>query len=99
LPLKDSHLGRLSGRGRVSMGIRPEHIQVETAERGGWIAATVYVTELMGNETFVFLRLGGAKVIARAAADFRAEIETPVWIRLEMDRADFFDAATGEALR
>ena len=99
LPLKDSHLGRLSGRDRVSMGIRPEHVQVETERHDGWVAATVYVTELMGNETFVFLRLGEAKIIARAAADFRAEIETPVWIHLEMDRADFFDAASGEALR
>jgi multiple sugar transport system ATP-binding protein len=99
LPLGDSHLGRLNGCDRVTMGIRPEHIQVETRQREGWIAATVYVTELMGNETFVFLRLGGGKVIARAAADFRAEIETPVWVRIEMSRADFFDATSGEALR
>jgi multiple sugar transport system ATP-binding protein len=99
LPLAQSQLDRLQGRGRVTMGIRPEHIQVDTSERDGWIAATVYVTELMGNETFVFLRLGVEKVIARAAADFRAEIETPAWVRLEMDRADFFDAASGEALR
>jgi multiple sugar transport system ATP-binding protein len=99
LPLMQSHLARLNGRERVTLGIRPEHIHIEAAEMDGWIAATVYVTELMGNETFVFLRLGGGKVIARAAAEFRAEIETPVWVRLEMDRADFFDAASGEALR
>ncbi len=99
LRLTQSQLARLSGRERVTMGIRPEQIQVETAVRDGSIAATVYVTELMGNETFVFLRLGGGKVIARAGADFRAEMETPVWVRLEMERADFFDAASGEALR
>jgi multiple sugar transport system ATP-binding protein len=99
LPLSESQLERLSGRERVTMGIRPEHIQVETAQRDGWVAATVYVTELMGNETFVFLQLGAEKVIARAAADFRAEIETPVWVRLDMNRADFFDASSGQALR
>jgi len=98
LPLLDAQLDRLQGHERVTMGIRPEHVHVDTSQRDGWIAATVYVTELMGNETIVFLRLGVEKVIARAAADFRAEIETPAWVRLEMDRADFFDAA-GEALR
>ncbi|HEX8089740.1 MAG TPA: ABC transporter ATP-binding protein [Blastocatellia bacterium] len=99
LPLWDSQLSRVKGRESVTLGIRPEHIQVETTQRDGWTAATVYVTELMGNETFVFLRLGGGKIIARAAADFRAGMETPVWVRLEMDSADFFDTASGEALR
>ena len=61
--------------------------------------AIVYVTELMGNETLVFLRLGDQKIIARAAADFRADPETPVWVKFEMERAEFFDAESGEALR
>jgi multiple sugar transport system ATP-binding protein len=99
LPLTPSQLCRFEGRERAAMGLRPEHIQVETSERERCIAATVYVTELMGNETFVFLRLGAQKIIARAAADFRASIESPVWVRLDMDRADFFDAESGESLR
>jgi multiple sugar transport system ATP-binding protein len=99
LPLSDLQIERVGAREQVTMGIRPEHVEVQTSEREGWIAATVYVTELMGNETFVFLRFGAGKVIARAAADFRAEIETQVWVRLDMCRADFFDSATGEALR
>jgi hypothetical protein len=53
----------------------------------------------MGNETLCFLRLGDEKIIARASADFRAEMETPVWTQLDMDKADFFDAESGEALR
>jgi ABC-type sugar transport system ATPase subunit len=68
------------------------------SEREGWTQAVVHVTELMGNETFVFLRLGGHKIIARARADFRAEMETPAWVRLETDKADFFDSETGDAL-
>ncbi len=53
----------------------------------------------MGNETLVFLRIGEEKIIARAAADFRAEIETAVRVRLDMDKADFFDSESGLALR
>ena len=99
LPLPDTQLEHMDNHRRVALGIRPEHVHVSTVAREGWLPASVYVTELMGNETFVFLRLpDGEKIIARAAADFRAELETPVWVRFEMERAAFFDAASGEAL-
>ena len=99
LPLAAAQMERVQGRERVTLGLRPEHVQVAAEAREGWLQAVVYVTELMGNETIVFLRLGDEKIIARAAADFRAAIETPLWTRLEMDRADFFDAESGAALR
>jgi multiple sugar transport system ATP-binding protein len=99
IPLSDSQLDRLIESQQVTLGIRPEHVHVSLAAVEGWTPASVYVTELMGNETFVFLRLaGGEKIIARSAADFRAELETPAWVRFEMERASFFDAQTGVAL-
>jgi multiple sugar transport system ATP-binding protein len=99
LRLADSQMSRLNGRDRVTLGIRPEHVHVAGAGQGDGLHALVHVSESMGNETLVFLRLGGEMIIARAAADFRAEIETPVRVRLDMDKADFFDAESGEALR
>ena len=75
----------------VTMGIRPEHIHVLTQPQDGAIPAKVYVTELMGNETFVFLTVGSHKLIARAPADFRAEVESQVWLRLETEKAHFFE--------
>jgi multiple sugar transport system ATP-binding protein len=74
----------------VTLGIRPEHIHVLTQPQDGAIPASVYVTELMGNETFVFLSVGSQRLIARAAADFRAEVESTVWLRFETERAHFF---------
>jgi multiple sugar transport system ATP-binding protein len=81
--------------GPLTMGIRPEHIQVFAEPHDGAIAATVYVTELMGNETFVFLSVGENRLIARAPADFRADVESKVWLRLATERAHFFDPASG----
>jgi multiple sugar transport system ATP-binding protein len=98
LKLGAKQLDALNGAERVTLGIRPEHIEVSTTEWEGWQEAAIYVTELMGNETFVFLKLGGEKIIARAPADFRAEMESVVWVRFEMDKARFFDSQTGEAL-
>jgi multiple sugar transport system ATP-binding protein len=99
LALADAQLEQLNSQGRVTFGIRPEHVHLSTVARQGWLPAVVYVTELMGNETFVFLRLpGGDRIIARAAADFRAAEDTPVWVRFEMEKAAFFDAESGKAL-
>jgi len=99
LPLEAHDLVSVRGRAKITLGIRPEHVEVSTIERAGWLGASVYVTELMGNETFVFLRLGTDKLIARAPADFRAEMESAVWIQLDGRKALFFDSTTGDAIR
>ena len=75
----------------VTLGIRPEHIHVHTQPHDGAIPATVYVTELMGNETFVFLSVGSHRLIARAPADFRADVESRVWLELDIEKAHFFE--------
>lgn len=74
----------------VSLGIRPEHVHVFTQPQDAMLPAKVYVTELMGNETVVFLSIGAQKLIARASADFRAEEESTVWLRIETTKAHFF---------
>ena len=84
--------------GAVTLGIRPEHIRVSPAQHDGWLQATIYVTELMGSETFVFLTLGNERIIARARADFRAEVETNVWVEFDIDRAHFFHPTSGVRL-
>ena len=90
IPLNASRSSKLSGR--VTIGIRPEHINVLTEPRDGAIAASVYVTELMGNETFVSLSVGPYRLIARAPADFRAALESNVWLHIATDKAHFFDS-------
>jgi multiple sugar transport system ATP-binding protein len=76
--------------GTVELGIRPEHVHVFTEPRDGATPARVYITELMGNETFVFLSVGPHRLIARAPADFRAELESTVWLQFDADKAHFF---------
>ncbi|MEA2203909.1 MAG: multiple sugar transport system ATP-binding protein [Blastocatellia bacterium] len=93
LALDTTQLEKLKGVApdqRVTLGIRPEHVHVTTNESSDWLPASVYVTELMGSETFVFLNLGDNRIIARAASEFRADVETTVWIKLDMSRAHFF---------
>ena len=83
---------------QITIGIRPEHVNVLTTPEDNAIPANVYVTESMGNETFVFLSVGNKRLIARAGADFRAEFESPVWLRIVADKAHFFDPQTGPSI-
>jgi multiple sugar transport system ATP-binding protein len=92
------HLDSCAVSGLVTIGVRPEHIQVLTEPQDGAIAASVYVTELMGNETFVFLSVGSHRLIARAPGEFRADVESKVWLRVAAEKLHFFDSASGEAL-
>ena len=80
----------------LTKGIRPEHIQVLSEPQDSAIPATVYVTEQMGTETFVFLTVGSNRLIARAPADFRADEESQVWIRIANDKIHYFDPVSGE---
>jgi multiple sugar transport system ATP-binding protein len=80
---------------QITIGIRPEHIHVLTEPQHRAIPATVYVTELMGNETFVFLSVGNNRLVARAPAEFRAELESRVWLQIVPEKAHFFDCQTG----
>jgi multiple sugar transport system ATP-binding protein len=82
-------------KGDVTIGIRPEHIQILTTPEDGAIEARVYVTELMGNETFVFLSVDDQRLIARAPADFRADVDTKVWLKLPTEKMHFFDSISG----
>src|SRR5215217_7986596 len=84
---------------RVTIGIRPEHIQVFSEPRDGAIAASVYVTELMGNETFVFLSVADQRLIARAPADFRADVNTKVWLRIATEKIHWFETSSGNSIR
>jgi multiple sugar transport system ATP-binding protein len=79
----------------ATIGIRPEHIQVLTTPEDGAMEARVYVTELMGNETFVFLTAGDNRLIARAPADFRADVDTRVWLRIATEKIHYFDPVSG----
>ena len=82
-------------KAKVTFGIRPEHIEVSITPRDGWLPARVYVTELMGNEAFVFLRIGEKKLTARAPADFRADEEQTIWVNINASKAHFFEPGSG----
>jgi multiple sugar transport system ATP-binding protein len=100
LPVNESQLETFERQGtkQVTLGIRPEHISVTLDERAGWQPASVYVTELMGSETFVILQIDKTRLVARAPGEFRADTDRQAWIEFDMNKAHWFDPGTANRL-
>ena len=101
LPLSDSQretFNRIDSNKRVTLGLRPEDLHLSLRQRDNWHQASVYVTELMGSETFVIVELRDEKLTARAGGDFRAEPDSSLWIEFDTTKAHFFDSETGMRL-
>ncbi len=75
----------------VIYGIRPEHLDI--ADDG--FPATVSVVEPTGSETLVFLRFGGADIVAVFPDWHDFKPGRSVHLRPRTDRVHIFDRATG----
>jgi multiple sugar transport system ATP-binding protein len=87
----------------VTLGIRPEDIHNPEFTPPGIIPepvdASVEVTELMGNEIFVYLRAGDHQFVARVDPRSRYSFDDKVQVVFNMDNMHIFDKATEQAIR
>ncbi len=78
--------------GTITMGIRPEHIQVVDAG-GPELQAVVRVVEALGNESYVYARAEpGDDVVIKADGDISVQRGQPVGLRFEPWRCQLFEA-------
>lgn len=87
----------------VMFGMRPEDIHNPDFTPPGIIAqpveCTVDVTELMGNEIFVYLKNGDHNFIARVDPRSRYQVNDKVTVIFNMDNMQIFDTETELAVR
>jgi multiple sugar transport system ATP-binding protein len=95
--LKD-HIGQA-----IVVGLRPEDIYdanfVAPDIKAASIEAQVDVTELMGNETFLYLINGAHSFVARVDPRSRARVGNTVTLTINLDKLHFFDKATERAIQ
>ncbi len=82
----------------VVMGIRPENIHasqmfIETAQNAK-LNASVEVTEMLGAEKYLYLKLEDIAFTARVESRNAAESGDTIELALDMNRAHFFDKET-----
>ena len=82
---------------KVVLGVRPEHLQLLPTGGSGEDAAVfqVDVVQHLGNEMLLDVTTGRHRAIARADAEARVGEGERRAFRIDMDRAHFFDPATG----
>ncbi len=83
----------------VVMGIRPENIHasqvfLETAAEHAKIKAEVDVTEMLGAEKYLYLRLDGIPFTARVESRNTASAGETIELALDLHRIHFFDKET-----
>jgi len=85
--------------GPVTVGVRPEHLQLHTTQVDGMLAARVDFVEPLGSHALVTALVGDTRVIVQAPAGTVLESGTRVGLAMPPERTYFFDAETGEARR
>lgn len=89
----------VGNRSRLTLGIRPEDVQVAKFEQDSWSPASVYISEQLGNETLLRLEADSFQITARVAPDQRVESGDRVWFRLHSSKLHLFDVESEQALR
>ncbi|WP_252501616.1 ABC transporter ATP-binding protein [Sporosarcina sp. Marseille-Q4943] len=87
----------------LTMGIRPEHIHLQTDEKeaGGAnpILSKIIVSELTGADTLLYSMLGTQELIAEVESRTNVSPGEDVYLTFDMNCAHFFDQNTGRRIR
>jgi len=96
-PLIDSSLPPTNER--VTIGIRPEDIELADSGTENVVRATVNVVEPMGEVSYVYLNIGGETYTASVSGDLIFDPGEKLSVVFPPERIHLFDADTGEAIK
>jgi len=86
----------------IVFGIRPENVHDEpdflAKVTDGIVEADVEVTELMGNETYLYLNCAGNSITARVEPTSTAKTSDKIRIAFELDKMHLFDKETEKTI-
>lgn len=83
----------------LTLGIRPEDIKVSRGKLpADGLEAEVYVTEALGSETIVNLKLGENVLKAKCEATFKPSMGERVWLQFDKQRMHIFDSKTEKVI-
>ena len=87
-----------SGAKNITLGVRPEAIDLSTTPRDGYLPATVHIVEPLGSHDIVDVQMGDHTLRVRTRSGVVAAIGGPVWLHLDAARVHLFDTDTGKTL-
>ena len=85
--------GALIDRDQAILGLRPEHLTIQSAaEAGRTIPAVVEIDEPMGADSLIWLKAAGQQMSVRVPVERRMAPGTEVHLRVDIPKASLFDA-------
>jgi len=106
LKVPDEKLSMLKGLGytdrKIVMGIRPEHIVLQSGESGQRyepLSTKIIVSELTGSDMLLYSSIGDQEFIAQVESRSSVSPGEEVVLGFEMDSAHFFDAENGKRIK
>jgi ABC-type sugar transport system ATPase subunit len=88
-----------AGRDKITLGIRPEHIEIASASDPGAFPATVKLAELLGADALLDVAVQGISLLVRVGGAEHPRHGDQLGIRIPFGRMHAFDANGGDALR
>jgi ABC-type sugar transport system ATPase subunit len=79
-------------------GARPEDIHVTVDAQPNAIRASVYMSEPLGRENLLTLKVADSLFKVLAAPDIHLNLDQPVWLTCHAERVHLFDQGTGRSL-
>ncbi len=76
----------------LTLGVRPEHIRIETSARPDSIAGELYVVQTLGSESLVIVHVGDHLLSIRLFGDDVPDLPKNVWLVPDFTRAYFYGA-------
>lgn len=80
------------------LGVRPEDVKISLKEMDRSMFAEVYVTEPLGMNTIVNLKLGKYLIKSLVEGDFYIELGKKVWVTFRDEKTYLFDKKTEKAI-
>ncbi len=98
LPVNDDVAGVLSDSTipKWRMGIRGLNVGYCFTEEENCVEGSVYNLEPIGNKAILTIKVGESLFQAVAPNDLRAELDSPIYLKLDMNNALFFNGETGD---
>ncbi len=100
IPLPDRYMEgfkKFSGNG-LTVGVRPEHLDVQVTPPSGKLTGNADVVEYLGNEELIHLSVGGHDIVALIGSEHRVKPGDDLTLNISLDKVHLFDPETTLAL-
>jgi ABC-type sugar transport system ATPase subunit len=98
MPEQEAIIRQGYDQAEVRMGIRPDQLAIATGSAGDAFEGRILVTEPIGGDMLVDVRLGGDKVLVKTRPDFDGRMDDPCYLTLDRGRWHLFGKDDGVAL-